>query len=83
MAILSFGQKNNFKKITTDIDKHRCAVLLNDNYNPNQNCWNIALFPPVNVGNKKFKKIKREIECLTIKELFNIINWVDIINWPL
>ena len=50
MAILSFGQKNNFKKITTDINN----VLLNDNYNPNQNCWNIALFPLVNVGNKKF-----------------------------
>ena len=54
MAILSFGQKKQLKKITIDIDKQRCAVLLNDNYNPNQNCWNIALFPLVNVGNKKF-----------------------------
>ena len=38
MAILSFGQKKQLKKITIDIDKQRCAVLPNDNYNPKQNC---------------------------------------------
>lgn len=31
-------KKKQLEKITIDIDKQRCAVLLNDNYNPNQNC---------------------------------------------